>query len=154
MAATPPFNCPRPPALLSDRKIYREEGPWLTGGEGSGDRWGEKPGRAKGYWKEEERKRKKCKKNKRVCGREKGVRVENKREEEKWFGSFWFHNGPLVWQKTGDGRVERKINSLNFFSSSSDFSSSFCNIQEKPLWSLLSLLPSKFVSSFSQIVGD
>ena len=25
MATTPPFNWPRPPALLSDRKIYREE---------------------------------------------------------------------------------------------------------------------------------
>ncbi|KAA8592983.1 hypothetical protein FQN60_018438 [Etheostoma spectabile] len=30
MYATPPLNCPRPPALLSDRQIYREEGQCVT----------------------------------------------------------------------------------------------------------------------------
>lgn len=46
MAATPPFNCPELLVLLSERKIYLEEGPWVTGGEGKGgegrgDGWGE-----------------------------------------------------------------------------------------------------------------
>lgn len=36
MAATPPFNCPGLLVLLSERKIYLEEGPWVTGGEGKG----------------------------------------------------------------------------------------------------------------------
>ena len=36
MAASPPFNCPGPLALLSDRQIYREEGRSVARGKRTG----------------------------------------------------------------------------------------------------------------------